>query len=478
MLALSILSFSIASNIAVASASTLPAWLTQRDVSPDMTCGNTGAGTQGYTCPDSLCCSQYGYCGSTTDYCSTGCQPTFGTCSGGDGGGGGGGDDDDNDNRCGAEFGDRSCSAGACCSEAGWCGTSEDYCQAPACQWEYGSGCDANKVPAGTNTSTISRPSLGNVLVGGEGIYGCVNDGVAALTYDDGPSAYTSDLLDLLDRYNAKATFFVSGNVNGRGEIDNSSLEWPATLQRMYSDGHQIASHTWSHDDLSEISSARRKDEMYKNEMAIRNVLGVIPTYMRPPYSSCTAASGCQADMATLQYHIIYFDLDTADYLNTDASQIQNSKNNFDNFFVGKSADTDSALVIAHDIHQQTVYNLTEYMLQGLQSRGFSAVTVGDCLGDPAGNWYRQVSGSSVVTSSTTRSSSSSRLNTGVSPSTTTTRAATSSSQTSPRSTTTTTGRSVVRTTITTSTTRASTATNLPTTSPLGALGGLLKLVG
>lgn len=57
----------------------------------------------------------------------------------------------------------------------------------------------------------------------------------------------------------------------------------------MYDEGHQIASHTWSHPDLCNITSAQRKDEMYKNEMAIRNVVGVIPTYMRPPFSSCTA---------------------------------------------------------------------------------------------------------------------------------------------------------------------------------------------
>ncbi|KAI5919252.1 glycoside hydrolase/deacetylase [Camillea tinctor] len=385
MLSLGVMSITLASNVIVASASTLPAWLTQREVSPDMTCGNTGAGTAGYTCPDSLCCSQYGYCGSTSAYCDTGCQSAFGTCT--TGGGDGGGDDDDD--RCGADFDGTSCSSGACCSAAGYCGTTEDYCRAPDCQWAYGPGCDANQIPAGTNTSTLSRSPLGNVLVGGAGIYDCETDGVVALTFDDGPSAYTPDLLDLLARYNAKATFFVCGNVNGRGAIDDSSLQWPAVLQRMYSEGHHIASHTWSHADLSGLSSARRKDEMYKNEMAIRNVLGVVPTYMRPPYSSCTPASGCTTDMAALQYHVIYFDLDTADYLNDDPSLIQNSKNNFDEFFT-MSPTPDDALVIGHDIHQQTVYNLTEYMLQGLQSRGYRAATVGECLGDPISNWHNK----------------------------------------------------------------------------------------
>ena len=95
--------------------------------------------------------------------------------------------------------------------------------------------------------------------------------------------------------------------------------------RRIYSSGHQVASHTWSHPDLCNITSAQRKNEMYKNEMALRNILGVIPTYMRPPYSSCTAGKsshiqqltssisdhrlecGCEADLLELGYHITYF---------------------------------------------------------------------------------------------------------------------------------------------------------------------------
>jgi peptidoglycan/xylan/chitin deacetylase (PgdA/CDA1 family) len=174
-----------------------------------------------------------------------------------------------------------------------------------------------------------------------------------------------------------------------KGQIDNSSLPWPALLKRMQAEGHQIASHTWSHADLCNITSAQRKNEMWKNEMAIRNVLGFFPTYMRPPYSSCTAECGCEADMAELGYHVVYFDLDTQDYLNDDPTKIQNSKNIFDAALADKTAATDDELVIAHDIHQQTAYNLTEYMLQGLLAKGYKPVTIGDCLGDAAENWYR-----------------------------------------------------------------------------------------
>jgi len=122
-----------------------------------------------------------------------------------------------------------------------------DYCTAPDCQFNYGPACDANKIPAGTNTSSIPRDQLGSVLYGSAGIYDCVVAGDMALTFDDGPFIYTSHILDLLQQYNASATFFITGNNNGKylsqyfssqmlttagkGEIDNTSLAWPALIK-------------------------------------------------------------------------------------------------------------------------------------------------------------------------------------------------------------------------------------------------------
>jgi hypothetical protein len=94
-----------------------------------------------------------------------------------------------------------------------YCGTTEDYCSAPDCQLQYGPACDANTVPAGASTSSIARPKIGTIPYGGidtAGIQDCIKDGVIAFSYDDGPYIYTEDLLDLLDSYGAKATFFIS----------------------------------------------------------------------------------------------------------------------------------------------------------------------------------------------------------------------------------------------------------------------------
>ncbi|KAK7535987.1 chitin binding protein [Phyllosticta citribraziliensis] len=302
------------------------------------------------------------------------------------------------DGQCGAGIG--SCAKGYCCSLAGWCGTGKDYCAAPDCQFQFGSGCDANTIPPGTNTSSVARTTLGSVPVGNGGIYDCTVPGTVALTYDDGPYIYTNEVLDILKKYNASATFFITGNNIGKGEIDNAAYGWDTVIKRMNTEGHQIASHTWSHQNLSQITSAQRKDQMYKNEMALRNILGFFPTYMRPPYSACDQASGCWRDMKTLGYHVTYFDLDTDDYNNVTPDLIQNAKDNFDKGLAGGSPSTSEYLAIAHDIHEQTVRNLTEYMLIQLTNQGYRAVSVGECLGDPKANWYRSSSGS-VFTSAT-----------------------------------------------------------------------------
>jgi len=301
---------------------------------------------------------------------------------------------------CGEGVGN--CGAGLCCSQAGYCGTEDDFCYSPGCDYKHGPGCPENQTPAGSSTASIARTKLGSVQYGGEGIYNCVKPGTVALTYDDGPQkVFTAHILDLMKQYNAKATFFITGNNINKGQIDTTP-EFVDVLKRMDSEGHQLASHTWTHLDLSAISSADRKDQMVKNEMALRNIVGKIPTYMRPPYSSCTGQ--CETDMADLGYHVIYFDVDTDDYNQDSPNQIQRSKDWFKgNITKGGATAAGGAkwLDIQHDIHEQTANNLTEFMLKTITDLGYKGVTVGECLGDPVANWYRTAGGAGTAPTST-----------------------------------------------------------------------------
>ncbi|CAG8182195.1 unnamed protein product [Penicillium olsonii] len=291
------------------------------------------------------------------------------------------------DYRCGPKIG--KCPVGTCCSGAGFCGTSKAHCRSPDCKIDYGH-CDAHRSPYGPPTKEIARPHLGQVPFGPTQIRSCAIPGTVALTFDDGPTRYTGDLLDLLDKYDAKATFFVTGINNGKGAIDDLTLPWASVIERMHSSGHQVASHTWSHEDLSKVTPSQRSEQMEKNEAAIRNILGHFPSYMRPPYSSCTPDTECGKQLGELGYHIILYDIDTDDYKNDSPDLIQRSKDIFDHQVLQSDPLTKSWLVIAHDAHEQTVHNLTEHMLKAIKRLGYRAITVGDCLRDPRPLWYRK----------------------------------------------------------------------------------------
>ncbi|UNI21543.1 hypothetical protein JDV02_007523 [Purpureocillium takamizusanense] len=293
---------------------------------------------------------------------------------------------------CGSSAG--SCPSGSCCSESGFCGTTKDYCAAPGCQLTYSNGCDTFQKPVGDSTENIARPKIGNVPYGTI-ITTCSSPGQVALTYDDGPESFTSALLDKLDALGVKATFFVSGNNVGKGEIDGCGNSWASIVKRAYDAGHQIAHHTWTHQDLEAANSTVRKTEMIYDEMAFRNIFGWFPTYMRPPFLSC--GSNCQALMSQLGYHIVSTNLDTKDYENDSPTQIQVSK---DRYSAGMSntSISNSYIVLAHDTHEQTVTNLTDYMVRVAKDRGYKLVTVGECLGDPKENWYRSAGSAGACT--------------------------------------------------------------------------------
>lgn len=215
-----------------------------------------------------------------------------------------------------------------------------------------------------------------------------------ALTFDDGPYLYTGKVLDLLKEYNASATFFITGNNLGKGRIDDPLTVWPDLIRRMRDEGHQIGSHGWSHANLSAVSPERREKEIIYNEMALRNIVGFFPKYFRPPYGSCTIASGCIDALTKKGYHVVNWDVDTKDIFYNFPDLIQYPKNKVKEVITkyypqiaGNVGSPMSHLVLAHDSAYYTAYDLAEFMLRHVTAMGYDLVTVGECLGDE-GDWY------------------------------------------------------------------------------------------
>jgi peptidoglycan/xylan/chitin deacetylase (PgdA/CDA1 family) len=96
-----------------------------------------------------------------------------------------------------------------------------------------------------------------------------------ALSFDDGPSRFTEQILDLLGEHGARATFFVCGAaIAGRED----------TLRRCAAEGHEIANHTHTHPVLRELDRDEIEADLAACDTAIERVLGNRPTRFRPPY--------------------------------------------------------------------------------------------------------------------------------------------------------------------------------------------------
>jgi peptidoglycan-N-acetylglucosamine deacetylase len=98
-----------------------------------------------------------------------------------------------------------------------------------------------------------------------------------ALTFDDGPDPdWTPRILDVLQREHATATFFLIGI-----ETD----KFPGLAQRIYREGHTIGNHTFTHPDVSNISSTQMKVELNLTQRLFASLVGVRTTLLRPPYA-------------------------------------------------------------------------------------------------------------------------------------------------------------------------------------------------
>jgi peptidoglycan/xylan/chitin deacetylase (PgdA/CDA1 family) len=118
-----------------------------------------------------------------------------------------------------------------------------------------------------------------NNTAAGHGPFGSITTtgtAAVALTFDDGPFAYTGQVLDLLAQYHIKATFCVIGKqVPGNAEL----------IRRIVAEGHTLCNHTWTHDLTLRLRSTEQiRAEMQRTNDAIHAIVPDVPVkYFREP---------------------------------------------------------------------------------------------------------------------------------------------------------------------------------------------------
>ena len=183
---------------------------------------------------------------------------------------------------------------------------------------------------------------------------------IVYLTFDDGPGAYTSKLLDVLDRYNVKATFFVVNT--GR----------PDLIKREYESGHTVAVHSYTHEYKIYSSMETYYEDFKKAQDMIFEITGSRPNIVRFPGGSSNTISAryCKGIMSQLvedfeKKGIYYFDWNVT---SGDAeSKPITSEQLYRNVINGISRNNVS-VVLQHDIKGFSVDAVEDIIIWGLEN--------------------------------------------------------------------------------------------------------------
>lgn len=177
-----------------------------------------------------------------------------------------------------------------------------------------------------------------------------------ALTFDDGPNTYTTPkVLDLLEQYNAHASFFLIG--------DKINDESAVVMKRAYDMGCEIDSHSKTHSDMSEMTAEEIKAEMdYVNEY-VYSVIGEYPKFFRPPYLNTSQTMYDAIDLPFI-----------CGYSSGDSNSEKTAEERAETVL---SYAKDGAIILMHDFYgnDQTVEAL-KIILPELQSQGYEFVTL------------------------------------------------------------------------------------------------------
>ena len=175
-----------------------------------------------------------------------------------------------------------------------------------------------------------------------------------ALTYDDGPAETTSVILDVLEQYNAKATFFVVGT---QAEYYDDALRREVEL------GMEVGSHTYDHDTLYGADAEFIRNTMEKNDKTIQEIAGITPEIMRP------TGGGYDATVReNVGKPMLIWDVDTLDWSTKDADNT---------FNVIMDEIQDGSVILMHDIWKATG-EATKRIVPELAARGYKMVTISE----------------------------------------------------------------------------------------------------
>lgn len=173
-----------------------------------------------------------------------------------------------------------------------------------------------------------------------------------ALTFDDGPGYNsTQRILKTLEKYNVKATWFVLGKA-----CENN----PEMLKQIAAAGHEIGNHSYSHANFFNLSLNGVLNEVNNTQTIVKNLTGVTPSYVRPPYGNYN-----QTISSSIGLGIAMWNVDSLDW---------KLKNGGAAYQQVMSTLKVNPVILFHDIHESSA-DAIELLVPNLISQGYTFVT-------------------------------------------------------------------------------------------------------
>lgn len=184
-----------------------------------------------------------------------------------------------------------------------------------------------------------------------------------SLTFDSAYyNNYTYDILDILDRYDAKATFFMTCDFMEAN---------PEHVKEIYKRGHEIGNHSLSHKDFTTLSNEDIVKEVMAGHNFIKNLLGIDMSLFRFPYGNSDERT--VTALKKLGYYPIQWHFDTLDWKNESKEKIcRRVDNNKDKLVEG-------SIVLMHNGAKYTVDALP-HIFEILESKNLKCVKVSDLI--------------------------------------------------------------------------------------------------
>ena len=180
---------------------------------------------------------------------------------------------------------------------------------------------------------------------------------IVALTFDDGPGGESTErILDVLEQYQIRATFFVQGK---------QVAKYPDTVKRAFELGCQIGNHTYNHKDLTSLSDQEALEQLESVNDLVREQTGAGCALVRPPHGR-----GWKDErvLKLVPYPLIMWSVDTRDWSTRDPKQTIQSV---------LSEVQDGDIILLHDVYNETAEAVETFVPQLLEQE-YQLVTVNE----------------------------------------------------------------------------------------------------